>query len=207
MDCHYRACLHAGVNIAGTNGEVMPGQWEFQIGICEGIALGDHLWMARYILQRVCEDFNVVCSFEPKPIKGEWNGSGCHSNFSTQAMREDNGIEFIHKACKKLEESHEKHIELYGEGNEERLTGKYETAHIDKFFAEVGNRGASVRIPTMVNRDGKGYLEDRRPASNIDGYVVSAALVSTTCLEGKYLDEISKHYIDHCVFRKDQGGM
>ena len=183
VEAHYKACLYAGVNISGCNAEVMPGQWEYQVGPCTGIESGDHLIMSRYILQRVCEDFGVIVSFHPKPVTGDWNGAGCHTNFSTKAMREDGGYDVIIQALEKLGKKHEEHIRMYGEDNDMRLTGAHETASISKFSYGVANRGASCRIPRQSKLEGKGYFEDRRPASNMDPYVVTSKLFQTCCLE------------------------
>jgi len=184
IEAHYRACLYAGLKVAGCNAEVMAGQWEYQIGPCLGIECGDQVTMARYIMQRVCEDFGVIVSFHPKPKKGDWNGAGCHTNFSTKLMREDGGYEVIIAAIKKLGAKHDEHIAVYGKDNAERLTGAHETAPIDKFSYGVANRGASIRIPRQAKLQGKGYFEDRRPASNMDPYLVSAKIVQTVCLDG-----------------------
>merc|ERR1712127_1067720 len=182
-DTHYKACLYAGLKIAGINAEVMPGQWEYQIGPCTGIESGDHMWMSRYLMLRVCEDYGLVVSFDPKPIAGDWNGAGCHTNYSTKPMREDGGYEEIIKAVEKLGRKHQEHIAMYGSGNERRLTGAHETAPIDKFSYGVAHRGASVRIPRQAKLDGKGYFEDRRPASNMDPYVVTGKIVKTTIID------------------------
>merc|ERR1719191_953518 len=181
-DAHYKACLYAGITISGINAEVMPGQWEYQIGPCEGIDSGDEMWMSRYLMIRVCELMGVNVTFDPKPMSGDWNGAGCHTNYSTEPMRQDGGYAEIIKAIEKLGAKHDEHIKVYGEGNDRRLTGAHETAPITKFSYGVANRGASIRIPRDAEKEGKGYFEDRRPASNMDPYVVTSKIFDTTCL-------------------------
>ncbi|KAM0879661.1 hypothetical protein ACQ4PT_034084 [Festuca glaucescens] len=171
VDSHYKACLFAGINISGINGE-----WEFQVGPSVGISAGDQVWVARYILERITEIAGVVVTFDPKPIPGDWNGAGAHTNYRTV------GFEVIVAAVEKLKLRHKEHIAAYGEGNERRLTGKHETADIHTFSWGVANRGASIRVGRETEQNGKGYFEDRRPASNMDPYVVTAMIADTTLL-------------------------
>lgn len=179
-EAHMEACLAAGLGISGINAEVMPGQWEFQIGPVGPLELGDQVMIARWLLHRLGEEFGIVSTFHPKPVKGDWNGTGAHTNYSTESMRNPGGMDAIMAAIEKLSKTHAEHISQYGTNNDERLTGKHETCDINTFRFGVADRGSSIRIPLPVQLKGYGYLEDRRPAANVDPYTVARLLIKTT---------------------------
>jgi glutamine synthetase len=195
VDTHNRACLYAGLNISGMNAEVMPGQWEFQIGPCQGIDIGDQLWMARYLLLRSAELYGINVSWDPKPVASdEWNGSGGLFNYSTKSSRAEGGINSLLTYIKKLETHHLKFIEMSGIGNQKRLNGKNESSDWHFFSFGIADRMASVRIPKRIEQLRKGYIEDRRPAANMDPYLISAAITDITLKDGLHLGQISEQY-------------
>ena len=219
VEKHTDMCLKHGIDITGTNAEVALGQWEYQVFSEGKLKGGDDLWMTRYFLFKTAEKYGYHIDIHPKPLQhGEWNGSGLHTNFSTDMMRENGGEEYFMALFNAFESRHQDHIKSYGSNNNLRLTGKYETQSIDKFSWGVSDRGASIRVPKDTAKEWKGYVEDRRPGSNADPYkiireivksldvtkqiyetkIMMTKLVNTDGLSGKYKtiskDELLKEY-------------
>ncbi|XP_068629648.1 uncharacterized protein [Battus philenor] len=183
VECHARACLFSGMDYGGSNAEVMKGSWEYQVGPSLGIKAADDLWIGRYLLNRIAEHFGSIISYHPKPMGKDQPGIGCHHNFSTNKMRDKDGITEIQNVCNILCTKHENFIKNYGLGegeeNKKRLTGRFETAPYDSCRWAVGDRGASIRVQKSVAAERKGFLEDRRPAGDCDPYRVCTLLAET----------------------------
>ena len=177
---HLDLCLDAGLNVEGVNAEVMCGQWEYQVFAKGAAKAGDETWVSRYLLERTAEKYGYGINIEPKPIKGDWNGSGMHANFSNELLRTCGDQNVYDQVCKAFEPVVAEHIAVYGADNDQRLTGAHETQSIDQFSYGVSDRGASIRIPIATVEAGwKGWLEDRRPSSNADPYKVASIIVKT----------------------------
>ncbi len=179
---HMDYCIDADINIEGINAEVMKGQWEYQVFAKGAKEAGDQVWAARYLLEKVAEKYGVRVNLHPKPVKGDWNGSGMHANFSNTVLRTAGNKEAFFEICEKFapQDRIDAAIAVYGADNKQRLTGLHETQSIDKFSYGISDRGASIRIPiAAVENDWKGWLEDRRPASNADPYKVAASIIKT----------------------------
>ena len=181
MDEHLDICLEAGINVEGTNAEVAAGQWEFQTFAKGAKQAGDEMWVARYLLERTAESYGLAIEYHPKPLGAtDWNGSGMHANFSNSTLRTCGDQKTYEKICEAFRPVVKEHIDVYGADNDQRLTGEHETQSITEFSYGVSDRGASIRIPIMTVENGwKGWLEDRRPASNGDPYKIAGRIIKT----------------------------
>lgn len=178
---HFDLCLEAGLNVEGINAEVAAGQWEYQIFAKGAHNAGDEIWVSRYLLERTAEKYGLFIEWHPKPLGDtDWNGSGMHANFSNTILRTCGDKATYERICEAFRPVVAEHIAVYGAYNDERLTGKHETAAITDFSYGISDRGASIRIPVItVEKGWKGWLEDRRPSSNADPYKVAARIIKT----------------------------
>lgn len=182
---HLEMCLEAGLNVEGINAEVMMGQWEYQIFSKGAAEAGDQIWVSRYLLERCGEKYGIKVDYHCKPVKGDWNGSGMHANFSNTTLRTCGSKDVYEQICQAFAPRVKQHIDVYGADNDQRLTGLHETQRIDQFSFGISDRGASIRIPiATVEKGWKGWLEDRRPASNADPYKVAAEIIRTVKTAG-----------------------
>ena len=178
---HMYACIDAGLTISGTNAEVGPHQWEFQIGPVMSIDAADQLVLANFILIKIAEKYEKHIIYEPKPFGERISGSGCHTNVSTKSMRAENGYQKIIIGIERLRDNTEEAIQIYGNGNKSRLTGNCETASWENFSYSVGGRDCSIRIGYDTHKNQRGYFEDRRPGADMDPYLVTSYIAKTIC--------------------------
>ena len=192
---HMDLCLKMGIGITGVNAEVALGQWEYQVFSKGKIKAGDDLWISRYFMEKLSEKYGYDITLHPKPIQhSEWNGSGLHTNFSTDKMRNEGGVKYFTALFNSLESRRRQHIEVYGSDNELRLTGKYETQSIDKFSWGISDRGASIRVPVSTAKEWKGSIEDRRPASNANPYEIVKVICETINMADELAETVHNMY-------------
>jgi glutamine synthetase len=174
----YEKCLACDIPICEASQEVSPAQWKYRIGPAPAPLIGDLLYFAKFILFRLCERHDLYPAFNPKPIKGDWNGSGCHFTISTRHTRHSVkdpadssrfscGSARIREITDKMSDNHEDFMRSTGSKNIERLTGTHNTSNFRTFSIGINTKSASVAIDSS----GRG-LEDRRPGANVDYYTI-----------------------------------
>ena len=177
---HLDICLDAGITHQSSNAEVAKGQWGFQTFGKGSKSAADQVWIARYLLERLCERYSVDPEWHSKPIEGDWNGSGLHCSFSTEFLRGKGGQAYFEELMEAFYKYHNEHIAAYGPDDPQRFMPSTDEQSLDKFNYGVARYGVSIRLPhTFVNSGYKGYLEDRRPNSAGDAYKIVSRILQT----------------------------
>ena len=168
--------------IEGTNAEVMPGQWEFQIGAADALTVSDHLYVARWLLHRIAEDYDVDHQLRRQAGEGRLERRR-RAHQLLDARRCARATTPSRPPARRSASGSTPTSRATAHDIESRLTGAHETAPYNKFSYGVSNRGASIRIPWQVAKDGKGYAEDRRPNANCDPYTVTRLILESVCAQ------------------------
>lgn len=180
IECIERSCLYAGINVYGTSPERTLGQWKFLTGPSLSIQAADELWVARYIMQRIAEDYGLSITFRTCPVL--YRGlSALHTSFSTKKSRENGGYQVLMDYIKKLANKHAQDVKIL-DMDGVRLSGDDQTCQREHFRHGVGDRTACIKITPAVVDKKKGYFQDRRPCACSDPYVVITTLIKSCLL-------------------------
>ena len=186
VEAHLENCLKAGLKISGINAEVMPGQWEFQVGPVAAPEVADQLWVARWLLYRTAEDFPTTVGQQrlgqARPEAGQGRLERRRLPHQLLDRRDARELRRVHRRRRGARHApRAAHRQL-----RRRHRGAPDRPARDGLAARVHATASRTAAPRCAFRgrsriDKKGYIEDRRPNANMDPYVVTRLIIETVC--------------------------